>query len=165
VGVVNPFYELSQKVMFRSLIQSALPTRHRRRRDERGGTAVVEAALCIPIIIILMLGTLEVCAGIFLAESLTVCAYEAARAGVRRRSTAEDVRERALEALADRNVTLLDADESITITPNDFSELNALDEIRVTITAPTAGNSLYIFDTFVNRNVTASCSMVREFDE
>ena len=151
--------------MFKTLIQTALPARHRRRRDERSGTAVVEAALCIPLIILLMLGTLEVCAGIFLAESLTVCAYEAARAGVRRRSTAEDVRERALEALSDRHVTLIDADESINVEPSDFDDLNALDEIRVTITAPTAGNSLYIFDTFVNRNITASVSMVREFDE
>ena len=38
-----------------------------------------------------MLGTLEVCSGIYLSESLSVCAYEAARIGVRRRATADDI--------------------------------------------------------------------------
>lgn len=125
--------------------------------------------MCIPVVIILMLGTLEVCSGIYLAESLTICSYEACRAGVRRRATYDDVYARAVEALADRNVTLPTNDDGesvgIVIEPSDFSTLKSLDPIKVTITAPTAGNSLYIFDTLVNRNLTASVSMVREFDE
>ena len=114
-----------------------------------------------------MLGTLEVCAGIYLKESLTVCAFEGIRVGVHRRATADDVRNRVLEALADRQVTIPDGDDEagVTIAPSDFSSLDALDEIRVTIVAPTAGNSLYIFDSLVNRYVDASVTMVREFDE
>jgi Flp pilus assembly protein TadG len=141
----------------------------RRRKSDRKGAAVVEAALCIPIVIVLMMGTLEVCAGIYLSESLTVCAYEAARAGVRRRADYDDVYDRAVEALADRLVTLpTDSAGTVTgivINPTDFSTLSELDPITVTITAPTAGNSLYIFDTLVNRNVTSSVTMVREFDD
>ena len=151
--------------------QSNVPGKRRRRslirKRTRGGAAAVEAAFCFPLIILLMLGTLEVCSGIYLKESLSVCAFEAVRVGVRRRSTAEDVRARAIEVLADRQVIIPgDDDEAgITITPNDFSSLKALDEINVTIVAPTAGNSLYIFDSLVNRHITASVTMVREFDE
>lgn len=164
--------------MFQSLVQSALPLNKRNRRvlrlpvrdrRDRSGAAVVEAAFCIPIVIILMLGTLEVCSGIYLAESIKVSAYEAVRVGVRRRATAEQVYERAMEALKDRQVSLprnaSGQELGVIVTPANFSGLKSLDPIRVTITAPTRGNSMYIFDTLYNRNVTASVSMVREFDE
>lgn len=138
----------------------------RRSSDRRGGAAV-EAAICFPFIIILMLGTLEVCAGIYLKESITVCAFEGVRLGTRRRGTAEEVRDRALAALAERQVTIPENDPSVgvTVTPENFDSLNALDPITVQITVPTAGNALFIFDSLVNRNVTASVTMVREFDE
>ena len=136
------------------------------RRRRRGGGAAVEAAFCFPIIIMLMMGTLEICAGIYLKESLTLCAYEGVRAGIHRRSTAEDVRERILEMLEDRLITIPeDSGGAIEIIPPDFSDLKALDPITVRITAPTAGNSLYIFDSLVNRDVGVSVTMVREFDE
>jgi hypothetical protein len=133
----------------------------------REGGAAVEAAICFPLIVLIMMGTLEACAGIYLKESITICAFEGARVGVRRRGTAEEVRETVLAALADRQVTIPgdDASLGITITPEDFSELEALDQITIQIVAPTAGNSLYIFDSFVNRNVSCSVTMVREFDE
>lgn len=138
------------------------------RRARRGGAAV-EAAICFPVIIILMMGTLEICAGIFLKESLTLCAYEGVRAGIHRRSSAEDVMERVLEMLEDRQITIPESSDGspqgIEIIPSDFSDLKALDPITVRIIAPTAGNSLYIFDSLVNRNVSASVTMVREFDE
>lgn len=129
----------------------------------------MEAAFCFPVIIILMMGTLEICAGIFLKESLTLCAYEGVRAGIHRRSSAEDVMDRVLEMLEDRQITIPEGaggtPQGIEIIPSDFSDLNALDPITVRIIAPTAGNSLYIFDSLVDRNVSASVTMVREFDE
>ena len=114
-----------------------------------------------------MMGTLEACAGIYLKESITICAFEGTRVGVRRNGTAQDVRDTVLAALADRQVIIPGDDSSlgVTITPSNFDSLDALDEINVQIVAPTAGNSLYIFDSFVNRNVSCSVTMVREFDE
>lgn len=140
-----------------------------RKRNARKGGAAVEAAICFPVIILLMMGTLEICAGIYLKESLTVCAYEGVRAGIHRRSTADEVMERVLAMLEDRHITIPEdaggTPQGIEIIPSDFGDLEALDPITVRITAPTAGNSLYIFDSLVNRNVSASVSMVREFDE
>ena len=117
---------------------------NRARRRRRNGGAAVEAAFCFPLIIILMMGTLEVCLGIYLKESITICAFEGARVGVRRRGTAEEVLDTVQAALADRQVTVPEG--AITITPPSFGALSALDPIRIEIVAPTAGNSLYIFD-------------------
>lgn len=144
-------------------------TMARRGSVRRRGAAAVEAAFCFPLIIMMMMGTLEICAGIHLKESISICAYEGTRVGVRRRATAEQVRARVVEALADRLITM-PTDGSgnplgIEVIPNDFSELSALDPITVRITTPTAGNSIFIFDYMLNREIVSSATMVREFDE
>lgn len=131
---------------------------------DRSGAAAVEAAICFPLIILLMMGTLEITAGLYLKESVSVCCFEACRIGTRRGATAEDVRERAIEVLEDRGV-VLGATGEIKITPPNFDSLSALDTINVQITAPTAGNSIFIFDNLTNRNVTSSVTMIREFDD
>lgn len=130
----------------------------------RSGAAVVEAAICLPLIIILMLGTLEVCAGFYLKESLTVAAYEGARTGVKRRADAADVEDRVKAILEARKVNLENGG-SIKIEPSNFTGLRALDPITVTVTANTTGNSVMIFDSMVNRQITARVVMVREFNE
>lgn len=127
----------------------------------RGGAAAVEAAICIPVVIVLMLGTLEISAGIYLKESLTVAAYEGVRAGVKRRSTYADVVGRCQDVLDARGVT----DGTIVVTPSDFSALQALDPVTVRVTAPSAGNCVMIFDHMVNREVSAEVVMAREFTE
>lgn len=126
----------------------------------RRGSAAVECAFVIPIIIMVMFGVLETCSAIFLKESVTLAAYEGARAGVRRSAEAEDVTERCEAVLAARNIT----GATIVVTPDDFSELEALDKIVVTVTAPTEGNSTYVFDFFVAKEVSGRVTMVREFD-
>ncbi len=133
------------------------PKRFRKRK----GAAAVECAFCIPVVILLMFGTLETCSGIFLKESLTVAAFEGARVGVRRRATSAAVIEQVEAILQIREVTNAD----ITVEPMDFSTLSALDPITVTIVAPAAGNSLYIFDFMAGRDVSAQVTMVREFDD
>jgi Flp pilus assembly protein TadG len=130
-------------------------------RRLREGAAAVEAAICIPVVIVLMLGTLEISAGIYLKESLTVAAYEGARAGVKRRATFEDVQLRCQEVLNARSVT----GATVVVTPTDFSSLNALDPVTVRVTAPSAGNCVMIFDHMVNRDVSAEVIMAREFTE
>ena len=108
-----------------------------------------------------MLGTLEITAGLYLRESLSVCCFEACRVGTRRGTTAETVRARAIEVLADRGVN----GANVVLTPSNYDSSNSLDTISVQITAPTAGNSIFIFDNLVNRSVQSSVTMVREFDE
>ena len=130
-------------------------------RTERSGVAAVEAAICFPLIILLMLGTLEITAGLYLRESLSVCSFEACRIGTRRGATVDAVQARAEEVLADRGVT----GAKIVITPGDFEPLSALDHISVEISAPTAGNSIFIFDNLADRTIFSKVTMIREFDD
>ena len=108
-----------------------------------------------------MFGTLETCAGLYLKETLTVAAFEGVRVGVRRRATADDVIARANEVLDERGVV----GATVEVSPSNFNSLDALDPITVTIAAPTAGNSLYIFDFVADKTASARCTMVREFDD
>ena len=48
--------------------------RHYRRR--RHGAAATEFAVCLPVLMLLLLGMLEACTMIFLKQSLAVAAYE-----------------------------------------------------------------------------------------
>ena len=129
----------------------------------RSGAAVVEAALCIPLIIILMFGTLEISAGYYLKESLTIAAYEGARTGVKRRATRDQVVQRVRDILMARNVTL-GSSGTITVTPNDLTTLETLDPLTVTVRAPSADNSAFVFNALANRTIDASVRMAREFD-
>lgn len=163
----------TQRPPFDRTRHSRSPIRSRGRRSRsfvRRGVAAVEAAICFPLIIILMMGTLEICAGIYLKESVSICCFEGCRVGIRRRATRDEVIARVREVLADRQVILgTNGDGSqvgVEVLPDvDWSTLNEMDQITVRITAPTRGNSLYIFDTLVNRDVSSSVTMVREFNE
>jgi hypothetical protein len=140
--------------------RNRLPGMHRRR-----GGAIVETACCIPLIILLMMGTLEVCSGIYLYESCKVAGFEGIRVGIRRGGTADDVIARTRQVLAERRVTLPETGiYGVSVEPSDFSQLKALDPITVTVTVPTEGNSVFLFDTFAKRVIRASVTMLREFD-
>ena len=128
----------------------------------RQGVAAVEAALCLPVVIILMLGTLEICSGIFLNESLKIASFEGARAGVRRQATPDQVRATVMEVLEARGVTgaQIEIDP-----PTGFVGLEALSPITVTVSAPAEGNSRLNFDVLTGRTISARTTMLREFDE
>lgn len=110
-----------------------------------------------------MFGTLEISAGYYLKESLTIAAYEGARTGAKRRATRDQVVARVNDILAARNVNLGSTGQII-VDPSDLSTLDALDPLTVTVRAPTTGNSALIFDSVANRNITATVKMAREFD-
>jgi Flp pilus assembly protein TadG len=135
-----------------------------RKRSRRGG-AIVETVFCIPLVILLMMGTLEVCSAIFLYESLKVAAFEGVRIGTRKGGTTTEVLNRTHQVLASRGV-VMPANSSlygVTVSPLDLSATQALDPITVTISAPTQGNSRFIFGTFANQRIVARVTMVREF--
>lgn len=133
------------------------------RRHERRASAAVEAALCIPVIVLLMFATLEICSGFFLQQSLTIAAYEGARTGVKRKETREAVEDMVERILIARGVDLSNG-VSIDVRPSDLTTLDALDPVQVSVSVPTAGNSALVFDFLTNRTVRATVRMAREFD-
>jgi Flp pilus assembly protein TadG len=134
----------------------------------RNGAAVVEAAICIPMIIILMFGTLEICAGFYLKESLTIAAYEGARTGAKRGATVQDVRDRVNNILNARNVNMNGGsiqirDESGN-TLTDLADLAALEPFSVSVAARSASNSAFVFNALANRQISGTVTIAREFD-
>jgi Flp pilus assembly protein TadG len=136
------------------------PLSRRLHRDSRSGIATIEAAFCIPVIIILMFGTLEICSGYYLKESLEIAAYEGARFGARQNTTPEDVREYVTDILADRNVTVTDAD--ITITPATFGNQRVLDPLTVSVSCSATENSMFAFELFSGRILTGEVTYAFE---
>ena len=133
----------------------------KRRIGPRRGAAVVEAAVCGGIIVALTFATLEVCSSIYLKESLTVAAYEAARVGVKRKATYQDAIDQANNILDSRGIK----SGKVNVNPSDFSALSALDPITVTVNAPINKNSFFLGKFFSGKKMQGRLSMYREFDE
>ena len=135
--------------------------RRRRKCSNRRGTAAAECAFCIPLLLLLTFATLEICSAIFVKETLTVACYEGARVGVKRNATADNVRLTCEDVLDARGVV----DYTITVTPDEFEPLDALDPIRVNVSIPTARNSFFVGQFFAGKEISSTVVMVREFDD
>lgn len=157
--------------------QNVKPRRFRSRKPNRSGVAAVECAFCLLILTPIIFGTLEICAGYLAKQSMTVSAYEGVRAGVGRGTTNADILVRTAQVLEFRGVSLGKASTTefaktgdqhgiFLITPGGLpvEELDALAPITVRIVAPSEGNATPVFDHLINRDISVSVTMVREFD-
>jgi len=126
-------------------------------RVKREGAAIVEFAVCLPLIVLIVLGTIEAGSLLFLKQTLVQAAYEGAKVAIAS-GDSEQV-EAVVDAVVDsRNLT----DVSIQFTPSDLASVPAGETITITISAPGDANSLVSFGPFANQTVQASASMVRE---
>jgi len=131
--------------------------RYRRRR--RRGVAATELAVCLPIVVLLVLGTIEACSMIFLKQSLSVAAYEGVRTAIVPGATKADVETACQQILADRNVT----GGQVTIKPKNFDKLAPGEFVDVTVSAPCNNNSVVPNTFYRGRVLSASASMMIEF--
>lgn len=129
-------------------------------RNKNLGVAAVETAICVTAMVPILFGTLEICSGFFLQESLTIAAYEGARTAARQEATPEGVREYVRDILEDRGVNVDNGD--IEITPASFTNQRALDPVTVRVSVPTAGNSIFVFEHLANRTLVAEVSFAFE---
>jgi hypothetical protein len=157
--------------------KSANSLRSQFRRTNRRGAATVECTFCLLVLLPIIFGTLEVCAGYLVKQSLTVSSFEGVRAGVGRGTTNADILVRTAQVLEFRNISLGDASTTefaqpgdehgiFLITPGNLpvEDLDALDPITVRVVAPSTGNATPIFNHLLSRSIEASTTMVREFD-
>jgi len=134
-------------------------SRSRRRERRRRGVAASELAVCLPVIVLLVLAMIEACTMIFLKQSLTVAAYEGARAALEPQAVATDVQDAANGVLADRRVQKA----SVTIRPTNFATLAPGEYIEVTVSAPTDPNSTIPGSFLRGRTLSATAVMMKEF--
>ena len=140
----------------------------RRRPRNRSGVAASEFAVILPILFILIAGTVETYTTIQLKESVLVAAYEAARGGVGRHSTNAGMIAKADQVLADRGVDVSSMGTTYIEFSADVQTVPKLNPFTVTVTAPTNGNTVLPFSGnwfswFGNREVSASVTLLKEF--
>jgi Flp pilus assembly protein TadG len=134
----------------------------RGRRPQRGrttrGVAAAELAVCLPVVVLIVIATIEACSALFLKQSLTVAAYEGARTALAERTISGSVQAACNQVLADRKVK----GGTVTIKPSNIASLKPGDFIDVTVAAPCNSNSAVPTTFYRGRTLRATASMMVE---
>jgi Flp pilus assembly protein TadG len=132
--------------------------RRTNRTTARRGVAAAELAVCLPVVVLLVLATIESCSALFLKQSLTASAYEGVRAAIKKGATTTSVQTACNQILTDRRVQA----SQVTLTPPSIASLKPGDFIDVTVSAPCNSNSPVPTTFFRGRTLTAKASMMIE---
>ena len=136
--------------------------RRRRNRQQRKGTATVEFAIVLPVLLFLTIGTLDLCSLMFLRESATIAAYEGARRGVGRGRTNADAIARVTEFLDERDISY-QSSNVCQIPGTGFGAAETLENVTVTVNIPAAGNLLIPSEMFGDMTLSSSVTMRKEY--
>jgi hypothetical protein len=129
-----------------------------RRIEPRRGAAAAEMAICLPLMVMLVLGSIETCSMIYLRHSLTIASYEAARVAINFDGTNADVLARAQEILDAREV----ADADIDIEPSDVELVERGQPISITVSAPSDSNNILPPWFYGGKTLSHRMTMVKE---
>lgn len=124
----------------------------------RRGAAIVEFAVCLPVVMVLILGSIEATNSIFVKQALTSAAYEGVREAAKSSSDSNQARSRAENILRSRNVQ----SATVRITPADLTTATRGDLVTIEISAPLGLNSPFIGKVIADRQLTVRSVMVRE---
>ena len=129
-----------------------------RQSSSRSGAAVVEFAVCLPVLLLIVFGSIEGASMMFLKQTLVQASYEGAKVAIR--TGDQEAAEKAIKAVAaGRRVKNV----RISTSPSNLSDAEPGQLITITVTAPGNANSLFPFGPFKDQPVTAQASMVREY--
>lgn len=139
-------------------VNTRLSQKTQRNRFARRGVACVEAAFCLPVIFLVVLGSVEVTNKIFLKQSLSTAAYEACRTAIQASSTTAIANTSGLEILKARGVK----SASLVFVPADVGNAPRGTIIRVTAHANGKANSIVSSGFAVAGDVSSTVVMVKE---
>lgn len=125
---------------------------------KRRGVAATEFAVCLPVIVLLVLGMIECCTMIFLKQSLTIAAYEGVRTALENEASGADVRRTSQQILAQRRVRR----GTVRISPNNVQSITPGEFITVTVSAPANRNSVIPGSFFRGRVLSGQATMMKE---
>jgi len=124
----------------------------------RRGLAAVEFAICLPVLALLVFGSIEATAFIFLKQSLHVAAYESVRTGSRADATQADATNRARAILDSRDVR----GATIRFVTGDVASVARGEPVIVEVAAATNINSPLAGQWIANRTLTSRVFMLKE---
>jgi len=130
----------------------------KRYRGQRLGAAAVEFAVCLPLIILIVAGSIEGASLLFLRQALIQSSYEGVKVAIRNDTDSSDVNSVALAVTDGRRLSGV----TVETIPSDIESVPQGEFIRVRVTAPTSGNSLFFNGVFTLPAVAAEAVMVKE---
>ncbi|MEQ1827092.1 MAG: TadE family protein [Pirellula sp.] len=130
----------------------------RHRPNMRRGAALVEFAVCVPVLMLLILGSMEATSAIFVRQALTTSAYEGVREAVRTGGNSIDATSRAQAVLDARRIR----NSRIRFTPADVRTAPRGSSVVVEVSAPFAANSPFFGNVVADRVSTVRTVMVKE---
>ena len=131
--------------------------KRKRKPANRKGAAVVEFAVCLPVIIILVLGAIECTTMIFVNQALNVVAYEGIRVAAKRDAETAEVLQRCNEVIAERNLQ----NAQVTLNPANIDDLERGTQITINVTAPSQQNSALALK-FFSGDIVAEAVMFKD---
>ena len=122
----------------------------RRRSTSRQGTASVEFALCLPILIVFVFGAVETSNAVYLQSGLTSACYEASNYVTDSGNTSATAQTRANAVLTSLGIN----GGTVTISPTVTASTALGTQITITCSAPLSSNSV-MFGVLGSRTLTA----------
>jgi len=126
--------------------------------QSRRGAAAVEFAVCLPVVLLVVFGSIQAASMLFLRQATIQAAYEGVKVAVAGTGTDDGVREAAQAVLNGRQLTGV----TIDIQPANVDTLDAGTVVEVTISAPSDENTLFPFGLFSGTIISANAVMVKE---
>lgn len=112
----------------------------------------------MPLLVMLLLATVEACTMIFLTHSLAIAAYEGVRVGIRYDGTNTEVMDRCEEILTEREVN----NPTVTLSVADVAAVPRGTQIALTVTAPCDANAILPLWFYGGMTMTSTTTMVKE---
>ena len=128
-----------------------------RRVRSRCGTAAVEMAVTMPLLVTLVFGAMEMANAVFQRQSLNIAAYEAAKVITRPGNNEALARSRCQEILTARKVSVV----TLTFSPTVTTATARGTQVTVTLSAPASNLSYGPVRFMSGKTTTSSVVMVR----
>lgn len=131
---------------------------HRNKKQRRAGSACVELAVCMPMIALIALGSMEGANKIFVRQAAVQAAYEAAKATASHEGSAARGQALARQVLLARNILV----PTITFDPANPDALDPGTPFTVLVSVNGGERTVTGMGPFQNLTIEARASMVKE---
>lgn len=118
----------------------------------------MELAIGLPVVLILIFGSIETCSMVYVRQALAASAYEAARIAIRSDGSSAAAEAQGINVLVAHGI---DTAEFV-FTPAEVDGLDRGQQISVTASAPANSHSVIPLDYFAGMTLTATTVMIKE---
>lgn len=130
----------------------------RARNRRRRGLATVELAIGLPVVLILIFGSIETCSMVYVRQALAASAYEAARIAIRRDADSAAAEAQGVNVLVGHGI---DTAEFV-FDPAEVGDVDRSNPVSVTVSAPADSHSVIPLDYFAGMTLTVTTTMIKE---